>query len=99
MSILTIAKNVHPVLVIVLVIVGLGLGTIRRHRNNRSQSIPGPKGLTGLGISLPFRSQDVMRRWALEYGELFQIRVGWYNWVVINSPEAMKEIFDKQVSV
>ncbi|USW46727.1 Putative cytochrome P450 [Septoria linicola] len=39
-----------------------------------------------------------MRQWALEYGELFQIRVGWYNWVVVNSPQAMKEIFDKQSS-
>lgn len=26
------------------------------------------------------------------------MRVGWYNWVVINSPEAFKEILDRQVS-
>lgn len=68
--------------------------------DSRLRSLPGPKGnwLTGIGISLPYRSQNVLRKWALEYGELFQIRVGWYNWVVINSPEAMKAIYDKQVS-
>ncbi|KAK7702817.1 hypothetical protein SLS64_009427 [Diaporthe eres] len=37
-----------------------------------------------------------MHKWGLEYGEVFKLRVGWYNWVVINSPEAMKEIMDKQ---
>ena len=25
------------------------------------------------------------------------MRVGWHNWVVINSPVAVKEILDKQV--
>lgn len=35
----------------------------------------------------------------MKYGEVFKLRVGWFNWVVINSPEAMKEILDKQVSM
>jgi cytochrome P450 len=38
----------------------------------------------------------VFRAWAQQYGELFRIRVGYYNWVVVNSPQAMREIFDKQ---
>lgn len=39
---------------------------------------------------------SVMRQWALEYGELFRLRIGWYDWVVVNSPEAFRELFDKQ---
>ncbi|KAJ6139796.1 Cytochrome P450 E-class group I, partial [Penicillium samsonianum] len=28
--------------------------------------------------------------------DVFKIRVGWYNWVLINTPEAVREIFEKQ---
>lgn len=31
------------------------------------------------------------------YGEVFKLRVGWYNWVVINDPQAFRDILDKQV--
>lgn len=63
-------------------------------------TMTGPKGypLIGIGLSLPPRAPKLFREWALEYGEVFKLRVGWYNWVVINSPEAFKEILDKQVS-
>lgn len=37
-----------------------------------------------------------LQHWAAEYGELFQVRLGWENWVYVNSPEAVREIFDKQ---
>ncbi|KPM40123.1 hypothetical protein AK830_g6429 [Neonectria ditissima] len=37
-----------------------------------------------------------LQSWAAEYGELFQVRLGWENWVYVNSPEAVREIFDKQ---
>ena len=92
--------NMDQVFMFILIATALALAVKRWNSNNRSQQIPGPKGhwLTGIRIGLPFRSQDAMRQWALDYGELFQIRVGWYHWVVVNSPEAMKEIFDKQVS-
>jgi hypothetical protein len=63
-------------------------------RDRRLDSIDGPKGMF---LSLPPRTTHVFRSWAQDYGELFKIRVGWYNWVVINSPQAMREIFDKQV--
>jgi len=68
-------------------------------RDRRLDSMKGPKGypLIGIGISLPLRAPEVFRKWALEYGEVFKLRVGWYNWVVVNSPEALREIFDKQV--
>ncbi len=35
----------------------------------------------------------------MEYGDIFKIRVGWYNWVVINTPEAIREILEKQAVV
>lgn len=74
---------------------------LARQRGSRSlRSIPGPKGypLIGIGLSLPPEAIQVFRKWALEYGELFKLRIGWWDWVIINSPEAFKEIFDKQVS-
>ncbi|KAF7553267.1 hypothetical protein G7Z17_g3760 [Cylindrodendrum hubeiense] len=37
-----------------------------------------------------------IQRWADEYGELFKVQLGWENWVFVNSPEAVREIFDKQ---
>ena len=71
----------------------------RRTLSDPLRSLPGPRGncFIGIGISLPPRAHNVMRDWAAQYGELFRIRVGWYDWVVVNSPEAMKDIFDKQV--
>ncbi|KAK7725513.1 hypothetical protein SLS63_008116 [Diaporthe eres] len=85
-----------PVLAI-LVFAAIAIGVwIRRDR--RLDKMPGPKGwpLVGIGLGLPKQSA-FMHKWGLEYGEVFKLRVGWYNWVVINSPEAMKEIMDKQV--
>lgn len=67
-------------------------------RDRRLDNMPGPRGwpLIGIGIGLPKKSVEVLGNWALQYGEVYKIRVGWYNWVVINSPEAMRDIFDKQ---
>lgn len=68
-------------------------------QDRRLDSMSGPKGypLIGIGLSLPPNAQNVFRDWAREHGEIFKLRIGWYNWVVGNSPEAMKEIFDRQV--
>ena len=70
-------------------------------RDRRLDSIPGPKGypLIGVGYKLPPKAPAAFRKWALEYGEVFKIRVGWYNWVVINTPEAVREILEKQALV
>ena len=51
----------------------------------------------GIGFSLPANAPEVFRDWTRQYGEVFKIRVGWYDWVIVNSPEAVKELFDKQV--
>ncbi|KAH8807459.1 putative O-methylsterigmatocystin oxidoreductase [Xylogone sp. PMI_703] len=70
-------------------------------RDRRLNSIPGPGGypFIGIGYQLPPKSPLVFRKWALKYGEVFRIRVGWYDWVVINSPDAVREILEKQAIV
>lgn len=67
-------------------------------RDSRLDSIPGPKTypLIGVGYKLPPKAPTLFRQWAQEHGEIFKIRVGWYNWVVINTPEAIREILEKQ---
>ncbi|KAK0637052.1 putative O-methylsterigmatocystin oxidoreductase [Bombardia bombarda] len=67
-------------------------------RDRRLDKMPGPKGLPfiGVGISLPDKPHVRFREWATRYGEVFKIRVGWYNWVIINSPAAMQEVLNKQ---
>ena len=70
-------------------------------QDRRLDTIPGPKGypLIGIGYQLPSKAPAVFRNWAREYGDVFKIRVGWYNWVVINTPEGIREILEKQAIV
>lgn len=70
-------------------------------RDRRLDAIPGPRGhpLIGVGYKLPPKAPAVFRKWALEYGDVFKVRVGWYNWIVINTPEAIREILEKQAIV
>jgi hypothetical protein len=83
-------------------IFGLLVTIIILHYRNKSplQKINGPRGnmLVGQGLALPPKATQRLREWAQEYGEVYKIRIGWYNWVVLSSPEAIKEVFDKQVS-
>lgn len=64
-------------------------------RDRRLNKMPGPGGFR---VSLPAKVHIDFRDWASKYGEVFKLRVGVYNWVVINSPQAMHEILNKQVS-
>ena len=70
-------------------------------RDHRLDTIPGPKGypLIGVGYKLPPKAPAVFRKWAMQYGDVFKIRVGWYDWVVINTPEAIREILEKQATI
>ncbi|KAK4122073.1 putative O-methylsterigmatocystin oxidoreductase [Parathielavia appendiculata] len=68
-------------------------------RDRRLGTIPGPKGrypFIGVGFKLPPKAPVLFRQWAQTYGDVFKIRVGWYDWVVINTPEAIREILEKQ---
>ena len=61
--------------------------------------VPGPKGHFLLGNTLqvsPTAPHRDFIRWAEEYGEVFKIRLGWNDWYMLNSPEAVKEILDRQ---
>ncbi|KAJ9483385.1 hypothetical protein VN97_g10023 [Penicillium thymicola] len=60
-----------------------------------------PKGLrdvpdAGDTSRLGVHPQRQLQKWAREHGELFRIRLGREQWIYINSPAAVKEIFDKQ---
>ncbi|KAH8732630.1 cytochrome P450 76C3 [Phaeosphaeriaceae sp. PMI808] len=59
---------------------------------------PGPAGLPVLGNAHQLGPQphQQITAWAREYGELFKIRLGWNDWYMICSPEACKDILDKQ---
>ncbi|KAF2028133.1 cytochrome P450 [Setomelanomma holmii] len=59
---------------------------------------PGPAGLPVLGNAHQLRRQphQQITAWAREYGQLYKIRLGWNDWYMICSPEACKEILDKQ---
>ncbi|EAT87902.2 hypothetical protein SNOG_04142 [Parastagonospora nodorum SN15] len=59
---------------------------------------PGPAGLPVLGNAhqLGLQPHQQITAWAREYGELYKIRLGWNDWYMICSPEACKEILDKQ---
>lgn len=80
-----------------LVAVVCSVAWLRRDR--RLEKMPGPRGnpLIGIGTSLPPKAHIRFREWAATYGDVFKLKVGWYNWVIINSPEAIHEILIKQV--
>jgi hypothetical protein len=67
--------------------------------DRRLYKIPGPRlnYFMGLGISLPPDTLTKFRQWAGQYGDIYRVQVGWHHWVVLNSPEAVKMVFDKQV--
>lgn len=90
------ASNAAPWLIVLSALLAI---TVWVRRDRRLDKMPGPQGwpLIGIGISLPQSSIFKMHAWALQHGEVFKLRVGWYNWVVLNSPQAVKEILDKQV--
>ena len=60
-----------------------------------------PKGLqdvpfAGNGAQMGPQPQRQLQKWAFEHGELFKVHLGREEWIYVNSPAAVKEIFDKQ---
>lgn len=94
----SLAVLVYKLFVLTLVGATVSILLVWIKRDRRLDKMAGPGGwpLIGIGIGLPRKSVEVLGQWAIKYGEVYKIRVGWYNWVVINSPEAMRDIFDKQ---
>jgi cytochrome P450 len=84
-------------LTILLGLVAVVTSWLRRDR--RLDTIPGPGGgypLIGLGFHLSPNAPPLFYKWALKYGDIYKIRIGWYDWVVINTPDAVREILEKQ---
>ena len=73
---------------------------IRTYRGEGKIDLPGPKGwpLIGIGIDLPARPRKLLTDLADKYGDICKVQVGWYDWVILSSREAVKDVFDKQVS-
>ncbi|KAH6971061.1 cytochrome P450 [Ilyonectria sp. MPI-CAGE-AT-0026] len=70
----------------------------RAHAPKGFKLPPGPKGwpIVGNAIQLGRYPQRQLQKWAGQYGGLVKVRLGWENWVFVYSPEAVREIFDRQ---
>ncbi|KAI0123381.1 cytochrome P450 [Xylariales sp. AK1849] len=88
----------------VLALLGLWLLLTRSRRNDNNKRYklpPGPKGLPIIGNAhqLGRTPHRQLQRWAAEYGELFSVQLGWQKWVFVNSPNGVRELFDKQSAI
>ncbi|KAL1887615.1 hypothetical protein Sste5346_010116 [Sporothrix stenoceras] len=65
------------------------------------RAIPGPPGLPVIGniLQMGSRPHRMFQLWANQYGELFRLKLGNDNWVILCSSEAVREIFDKQSAI
>ena len=56
--------------------------------------MPGPRPLPIIGnaLELPEYPEKQYMKWAREYGELFQVQLGWNNWGFVCGEEAVKVI-------
>ena len=66
----------------------------------RKIDLPGPRGwpLIGQGLDLPARPRKMLNEYRAKFGDAFKMRLGWYDWVFFNTPEGVREVFDRQVS-
>lgn len=71
---------------------------LRSQAKGKGKLPPGPKGIPLLGNAhqLGTNPHRQLQRWAAQYGDLFSVRLGWDNWVFVNSPASVRDIFDKQ---
>lgn len=63
------------------------------------KSAPGPSGalpIIGNAHQLTAQPHRQIQKWAREYGEVYKARIGWYDWYMLCSPQAVKEIMDRQ---
>ena len=73
----------------------------KRSQNNPPKGLltpPAPKGLPLLGNAHqlgPHPHRQIIK-WARAHGEIYRIRLGWNDWYMLCSPEAVKEIMDRQ---
>ena len=72
--------------------------TSRRKTPKGTVPVPGPPGLPLIGNTFQIgeHPNQTYMRWAKQYGELYKIQLGWFDWYMLNTPEAVKEVMDKQ---
>lgn len=101
MKSLLVTFELHRAWTLTVLVLSAAIAIAWLRRDRRLEKIPGPRGwpIIGVGYKLPARAPARFRVWAEQYGDIFKIRVGWYNWVVINSPEAIREILEKQAVI
>jgi hypothetical protein len=75
-----------------LIVFGISYFSTRTKIPKGLHAVPGPKGLPIIGnaLDLPTYPEKQYMKWARQYGELFQVQLGWNNWVFVNSEEAVK---------
>jgi len=83
----------------IFVLVGIAIVISRNTASARAlRKIPGPRGypIVGNTFQLGNFPQQVLTKWARQYGEIMRVQIGYYDWIYLNTPEAVKEILDKQ---
>lgn len=87
-----------PIAVLLLCTIFFFLTSSSRKLPKGLRRVPGPRGYPIIGNipQLSDRPQQQLKAWARTYGELFQLRLGLNNWIYLNSPQATREILDKQ---
>jgi cytochrome P450 len=62
------------------------------------KAVPGPQEsfIYGNARQLSTKPQRELKKWAREYGELFQLRLGQKCWVFVNSAQGVRDIFEQQ---
>ncbi|KAF2109514.1 cytochrome P450 [Lophiotrema nucula] len=66
---------------------------------NGYKHAPGPSGqlpIIGHAHQLTAQPHRQIITWARQYGDVYKIRLGWNDWYMLCSPDAVKEVLDKQ---
>lgn len=95
------ASDFIVVVLVLFIIIRITKWHLARRPPKGFRSVPGPRGLPIIGNvhQIKPQPQRQMETWSKEYGELFQIQLGWNKWVFLCSPESVKEILDRQSAV
>ncbi|KAH7124130.1 cytochrome P450 76C3 [Dendryphion nanum] len=87
-------------LVLVVTAIALYIRNSRTTKPPKGQdNAPGPNGalpIIGHGHLLGPQPHRQIQKWAREYGEIYRVRLGWYDWYMLCSPQAVKTVLDQQ---